>query len=117
MDSQLCVNHAVCRPGAHAGCPCRVINAAAFHQIMPYGLSIPRLEGGQSGKRPGGPLREGQFCYLRKEPAIVFMRLPVDTRQGPAENIGLGRAERDAVVRIGLLLSDEVQFKSGAARR
>ena len=84
---------------------------------MPYGRSIPCLEGGQSGKRPGGPLRRSQFCYLRKEPAIVFMHLPVDTRQGLAENIGLGRAERDAVVRIGLLLGNEVQFKSGAARR
>lgn len=117
MDPQLCVNHAVCRLGAHEGCPCRVINAAACHQIMPYGLSIPCLEGGQSGKRPGGPLRESQFCYLRKEPAIVFTHLPVDTRQGLAENIGLVRAERDAVVRIGLLLGDEVQLKPRSTRR
>ena len=84
---------------------------------MPYGLSIPCLERGQSGKRPGGPLRESQFCYLRKEPAIVFTHLPVDTRQGLAENIGLVRAERDAVVRIGLLLGDEVQFKPRSTRR
>ena len=49
MDPQLCANHAVCRLGAHAGCPCRVINAASFHQIMPYGLSIPCFEGGQHG--------------------------------------------------------------------
>ena len=30
---------------------------------------------------------------------------------GAGRNIGLGRAERDEVVRIGLLLGDEVQFK------
>ena len=29
--------------------------------------------------------------------AIVFMHLPVDTRQGLAENIGLGQAERGEI--------------------
>ena len=83
--------------------------------FMPHGLSIPRLEGGRCGKRPIA--RMAGSATWEKELAIVFIRRPVDTRQGLAENIGLGWAEREAVVRIGLLPGDETQFKPRSARR